>query len=69
MATADAPILILGTIGGLLAAIQGRSRLWVFIGLWALGITLAYSIVSYKTPWIVLNMLVPLALLGRSRDS
>jgi len=64
MATADAPILILGTIGGLLAAVQGRSRLWVFIGLWALGITLAYSLLAYKTPWIVLNMLVPLALLG-----
>ena len=36
----------------------------MFIGLWALGITLAYSFISYKTPWIVLNMLVPLALLG-----
>ena len=64
MATADAPILVLGTIGGLLAAIQGRNRLWVFIGLWALGITLAYSYISYKTPWIALNMLLPLALLG-----
>ena len=64
MATADAPILILGTIGGILAAIQGRDRLWVFIGLWALGITLAYSYISYKTPWIALNMLLPLALLG-----
>jgi uncharacterized protein (TIGR03663 family) len=64
MATADAPILILGTIGGLIAAIQGRDRLWVFIGLWALGITLAYSLLAYKTPWIALNMLLPLALLG-----
>jgi uncharacterized protein (TIGR03663 family) len=64
MATADAPILLLGTIGGLLAAIQGRDRLWVFIGLWALGITLAYSLLAYKTPWIALNMLLPLALLG-----
>jgi uncharacterized protein (TIGR03663 family) len=64
MATADAPILILGTIGGLLAAIRGRDRLWVFIGLWALGITLAYSLLAYKTPWIALNMLLPLALLG-----
>jgi hypothetical protein len=64
MAIADAPILILGTIGGILAAIQGRDRLWVFIGLWALGITLAYSYISYKTPWIALNMLLPLALLG-----
>ena len=64
MARADAPILILGTIGGLIAAIRGRDRLWVFIGLWALGITLAYSLVSYKTPWIAVNMLLPLALLG-----
>ncbi len=64
MATADAPILILGTIGGLLAAIQGRDRSWVFVGLWALGITLAYSLLAYKTPWIALNMLLPLALLG-----
>ena len=64
MATADAPILILGTIGGLIAAIQGRSRLWVFIGLWALGITLAYSLHFVQDAWIVLNMLVPLALLG-----
>ena len=64
MARADAPILILGTIGGLIAAIRGRDRLWVFIGLWALGITLAYSLVSYKTPWIAVNMLLPLGLLA-----
>ena len=64
MARADAPILILGAVGGLIAAVRGRDRLWVFIGLWALGITLAYSLVSYKTPWIAVNMLLPLALLG-----
>jgi uncharacterized protein (TIGR03663 family) len=64
MLRADAPIVILGTIGGLIAAIRGNNRLWVFIGLWALGITLAYSIPAYKTPWIAINMLLPLALLG-----
>jgi uncharacterized protein (TIGR03663 family) len=64
MARADAPILVLGVVGGLIAAIRGRDRLWVFIGLWALGTTLAYSLVAYKTPWIALNMLAPLALLG-----
>jgi uncharacterized protein (TIGR03663 family) len=64
MLRADGPILVLGTIGGLLAAIRGRDRLWVFIGLWAAGVTLAYSLVSYKTPWIIVNMLVPLALLA-----
>jgi len=64
MLRADAPIVILGTIGGLFAAIRGNNRLWVFIGLWALGITLAYSIPAYKTPWIAINMLLPLALLA-----
>lgn len=60
----DAPILVLGTIGGLIAAVRGRDRLWVFVGLWALGLTAAYSLVAYKTPWIALNMLLPLALLA-----
>src|SRR4051794_2614529 len=64
MLRADGPILLLGAVGGLLAAIRGRSVVWVFVGLWALGITAAYSLIQYKTPWIVLNMLVPLALLG-----
>ncbi len=60
----DAVILVLGVIGGLVAAIRARSRLWVVIGLWAAGITTAYSIIQYKTPWIILNMLLPLALLA-----
>jgi uncharacterized protein (TIGR03663 family) len=64
MLRVDAPILVLGAIGGVIAAIRGNDRLWVFIGLWALGTTAAYSLIAYKTPWIVLNMLVPLALLG-----
>lgn len=60
----DLPILALGVVGGLVAAIRAPSRLWVVVGLWAAGITAAYSIISYKTPWIVLNMLIPLALLA-----
>ena len=60
----EAPILVLGFIGGLITAIRAPSRLWVIIGLWAAGITTAYSIIQYKTPWIVLNMLLPLALLA-----
>ncbi len=60
----ELPILILGVAGGLAAAIRGRDRLWVTIGLWAAGITAAYSIIQYKTPWIILNMVLPLALLA-----
>jgi uncharacterized protein (TIGR03663 family) len=64
MLRAEAPILILGTVGGLIAAIRGRDPVWVVIGLWALGITAAYSLIGYKTPWITINMLLPLALLA-----
>lgn len=64
MLRADTVILLAGTIGGLVTAVRATDRRWVFVGLWALGITLAYSLVAYKTPWIALNMLLPLALLG-----
>lgn len=64
MARAELPILVLGVAGGLIAAIRAPSRLWVVIGLWAAGITAGYSIIQYKTPWITMNMLLPLALLA-----
>ena len=64
MIRSELPILLLGVGGGLIAAIRAPSRLWVVIGLWAAGITAAYSIIQYKTPWITLNMLLPLALLA-----
>ena len=60
----DLPILALGVAGGLIVAIRARNRLTVIIGLWAAGITTAYSLIQYKTPWIVVNMLIPLALLA-----
>jgi predicted membrane-bound mannosyltransferase len=64
MARGDAVILLLGLVGGLVIAARATDPLAVFIGLWALGITAAYSLISYKVPWIALNMLVPLAILG-----
>jgi len=64
MSIADPVILILGFVGGLLVARRGSDRVQVFFGLWALGITAAYSLISYKVPWIALNMLIPLAILG-----
>jgi uncharacterized protein (TIGR03663 family) len=60
----DVPILVLGIVGGLIAAIRAPSRAWVIVGLWAAGITAAYSLIQYKTPWIIVNMLLPLALLA-----
>jgi uncharacterized protein (TIGR03663 family) len=49
--------------GGLLAGavILWKGTRWgLFLGAWTLGITLAYSLIPYKTPWLLVNMLVPL---------
>jgi predicted membrane-bound mannosyltransferase len=36
----------------------------LFAALWAIGILAAYSLVPYKTPWLALNFIVPLAIIG-----
>jgi uncharacterized protein (TIGR03663 family) len=60
----EAPLLVLGAIGAGLAFFKPRNSFYVFSGLWALGIIAAYSLVPYKTPWLMLNFLVPLALVS-----
>jgi len=54
-------------IGSLLAGIfiaRRGTRFWLFVAAWTLGITLAYSIIGYKTPWLALSFLIPMALLS-----
>jgi uncharacterized protein (TIGR03663 family) len=60
----ESPLLLLGAAGIILAAWRGSNRLAIFIALWAFGILSAYSLVPYKTPWLVLNFIVPLAIIG-----
>jgi len=58
----EAVVLILGGVGALIAVWRANNRLAVFLSLWAFGLLAAYSLVGYKTPWISLNFIVPLAL-------
>jgi uncharacterized protein (TIGR03663 family) len=60
----DATVLCLGALGVALALRQGLSRFAVFAALWAIGMIAAYSLIPYKTPWLVLNFIVPLAVTG-----
>ncbi|HEX8560971.1 MAG TPA: flippase activity-associated protein Agl23 [Pyrinomonadaceae bacterium] len=61
----DAPILILGLLGAPAAMFgRGRSRFALFAAAWGFGLLAAYSLISYKTPWLVLNFVVPLAVAG-----
>ncbi|MFN2454050.1 MAG: flippase activity-associated protein Agl23 [Pyrinomonadaceae bacterium] len=56
--------LLLGVLGAGFAALQARNRFAVFAASWAIGILSAYSLVPYKTPWLALNFIVPLAIVG-----
>ena len=55
-------VLFLGTCGTALALFQRRSRFALFIGLWGYALLFAYSVLPYKTPWILLNVLLPMSL-------
>lgn len=57
-------LLFLGGIGALVAVWRANNRFAVFIAQVAFGLLAAYSLVGYKTPWITLNFIVPLALTG-----
>jgi uncharacterized protein (TIGR03663 family) len=60
----EAPILLLSVIGGLVAVLGGRSRFALFTAFWTGGIFAAYSLIAYKEPWLMLNIVVPAAIVG-----
>jgi uncharacterized protein (TIGR03663 family) len=60
----EAAIYVLGVLGAVWALARLRNRFAVFAGAWAFGLLAAYSIVKYKTPWLSLNFIVPMALVA-----
>ncbi len=58
----EAPIFILAAIGTVVALVRRRSRFAVFAGIWAFVLLAAYSFIPYKTPWILLNIIVPMSI-------
>lgn len=57
-------LLLLGGVGAGLATWLANNRLALFLAQWSFGLLVGYSLVRYKTPWIGLNFIVPLALTG-----
>ena len=57
-------LLLLGGVGAGLAIWLANNRLALFLAQWSFGLLVGYSLVRYKTPWIGLNFIVPLALTG-----
>jgi uncharacterized protein (TIGR03663 family) len=60
----EAPIYVLALLGAVWSLLGARSRFAIFAGAWAFGLLLAYSLVPYKTPWLALNFVVPMAIAG-----
>ena len=58
----EGAVMVLAGFGALIAVWRANNRLALFLALWSFGLLAAYSLISYKTPWIGLNFIVPLAL-------
>ena len=60
----EGPLLFLGAAGAVFAVLKPRNSLALFCALWSFGLIAAYSMIGYKTPWLLLNFVVPLALIA-----
>jgi uncharacterized protein (TIGR03663 family) len=60
----ESPLLLLGVAGSAIAVWRGNNRFVLFAAQWAFGLLVAYSLVEYKTPWIALNFIIPLAIVS-----
>jgi uncharacterized protein (TIGR03663 family) len=59
----ELPILIGSLLGGAFVLMRG-TRFWLFVAAWTLGGFLAYSIIPYKTPWLMVSFLIPMAIMS-----
>ena len=59
----EAPLLCLALPGALVALVRRRA-LELFVLGWGASTLAVYTLLSYKTPWLALNLIVPLALLA-----
>ena len=57
----EAVILLLGLLGAVVGVVK-RNRFITFTVTWAFSLLLGYSILPYKTPWILIDILLPLCL-------
>lgn len=59
----ELPLLLSGLLAGAFIVWRG-TRFWLFVGAWTFGMTLGYSLIPYKTPWLMVSFMIPLALAG-----
>lgn len=60
----ESALLFLGIVGAAFTVLRPKRRVALFCALWAFGLIAAYSLIPYKTPWLALNFIVPLAIVA-----
>jgi len=60
----EEPAILVASIAGAALALRRRDRFAGFLAAWGGTILAVYSSIPYKTPWLVLNIAAPLALLA-----
>jgi uncharacterized protein (TIGR03663 family) len=60
----ESALLLLGLAGLGLALWRGANSFAIFMALCGFGMFAAYSLIPYKTPWLMLNFIVPMAVAG-----
>ena len=59
----ELPMFVMG-IGGFYYMYRDRRRFSIFIGSWTVLVYVIYSLIPYKTPWLILNTLLPLSIMA-----
>jgi uncharacterized protein (TIGR03663 family) len=59
----ELPLLVGSLLAGIFILFRG-TRFWLFLGAWTFGLALAYSIIKYKTPWLMISFLIPMGFLA-----
>lgn len=58
----DFMIVFMFLTGTITTLYTSRNKYKLFISIWALIVWLVYSIIPYKTPWLIINFLIPFAI-------
>jgi uncharacterized protein (TIGR03663 family) len=64
LAQREGTLLLLGVAGAAFVVLKPTKPFALFAALWAFGLLAAYSLIPYKTPWLLLNFVVPLSLIA-----
>jgi len=60
----ESPLLFLGAAGAAIVILKPKNPFALFSALWSFGLIAAYTLIPYKTPWLMLNFVVPLTLIS-----